>query len=917
MGFFEWIDGRKFKRDIEKFADKFRNQYEEAIKTKSINSLPLPKVELSNDVYYRFEKPSGNKVYYFTKDLLDNLGINIHDLAKIGYWIINGDFLPNSAIVNFGSIENLLEPCASEAADLKEEILREALRAVEGGKDIELYSFDNKIQMKIGSQNPSGNNCLDSHKSYLKLDKGNKVQFLYTSLDELIRRLGGQTPSASDSDDEWLKWAAQKGYLTDRVVERIITKGIFRNLSSDIKRTVFKKVREKVKVLSQKTNSTDLTVEWLRWMFLWEILESGTGASREIKMYSRRFYYYHPELILFPTQFTAHLDDSDLKGLRIGVGGNVYNTQNPTNLGYDNAVGGLKVKINRKNWSNYRNLDIEVKIGGNLYPLMFRQGVGLVVARGGFASATGDVNGIKVKINNDVIYVEDKPIPIDLPISIERVSPQFIIETLRKGLFGILRSFNPQDRVEQILIQRVSNNVSFVWGPPATGKTQTLADDINNYMRNCDRVKKVLVLTPTNKAADVIAERLLTEFGYQNVYRFKVSMSDKLQQHIIQSEPNGCYVLVTTVHRYVYDTFNVVDDLKDIEWDKVYIDEASMVGLPFIVYTLLYEVQKNPSVEITISGDPYQLMPVGKTPGIDRGSIKGYSTENIYTILGYTQSQFRPNNYYHKGIWKTFGLREQKRSIEVIGRLYDDYMYNGQLKHDENRKIPAYQLRGVYWRSNNLNWHPHKIILIQFPVSKDFLKPDRIRKTQSESSYHLISGIFAAEFAKEIESATPDNYRIGIISPYGAQVSLIRGLVEEMDLKRTTVNTVHAFQGDERDIIIFVLNPPSTRPGRFSHFANKNLINVAISRARDYLFILYPDEDDMQALPKEITDLLDIANRIGSATVQVNWYSLINDVEIFNHNDINIYGSNVPKLSGKKYVVFARNRGSVDVVVQG
>jgi hypothetical protein len=57
------------------------------------------------------------------------------------------------------------------------------------------------------------------------------------------------------------------------------------------------------------------------------------------------------------------------------------------------------------------------------------------------------------------------------------------------------------------------------------------------------------------------------------------------------------------------------------------------------------------------------------------------------------------------------------------------------------------------------------------------------------------------------------------------------------------VGTIHGFQGDECDIIITVLNPPPTISASPQMFLNKqNILNVAISRARDYLIIVMPDD---------------------------------------------------------------------------
>ena len=52
--------------------------------------------------------------------------------------------------------------------------------------------------------------------------------------------------------------------------------------------------------------------------------------------------------------------------------------------------------------------------------------------------------------------------------------------------------------------------------------------------------------------------------------------------------------------------------------------------------------------------------------------------------------------------------------------------------------------------------------------------------------------------------------------------------------------TVHSFQGDECDIMIVVLNPPAN-VGQNAHVNNQNIINVAMSRAKDYVFFLVPD----------------------------------------------------------------------------
>ncbi len=52
------------------------------------------------------------------------------------------------------------------------------------------------------------------------------------------------------------------------------------------------------------------------------------------------------------------------------------------------------------------------------------------------------------------------------------------------------------------------------------------------------------------------------------------------------------------------------------------------------------------------------------------------------------------------------------------------------------------------------------------------------------------------------------------------------------------------FQGDECDIVIVLFNPPPTISAKKGMFLQRqNIINVAISRARDYLFVMVPDDE--------------------------------------------------------------------------
>ena len=83
---------------------------------------------------------------------------------------------------------------------------------------------------------------------------------------------------------------------------------------------------------------------------------------------------------------------------------------------------------------------------------------------------------------------------------------------------------------------------------------------------------------------------------------------------------------------------------------------------------------------------------------------------------------------------------------------------------------------------------------------------------------------------------------VGIISPYRAQVQLLRRMLRKSAFFKPlrqliTVNTVDGFQGQERDIIVISLVRQNEK-GEIGFLRDLRRMNVAITRARMKLFIL-------------------------------------------------------------------------------
>ncbi|MBQ6519902.1 MAG: hypothetical protein IJI14_14355 [Anaerolineaceae bacterium] len=159
---------------------------------------------------------------------------------------------------------------------------------------------------------------------------------------------------------------------------------------------------------------------------------------------------------------------------------------------------------------------------------------------------------------------------------------------------------------------------------------------------------------------------------------------------------------------------------------------------------------------------------------------------------------------------------------------------------------------------------------------------------------------------KQISENNPVGvFSIGVIAPYRAQADLIDKLLgSEKFPKRISVlvGTIHSFQGDECDIIFSVFNTPPTISKSKEMFLNKmNIINVSISRARDYLFIVMPNDETENVsnliLVKRVERLIknsDIWKEMLSPNIEKIMFGesnyLENNAFSTSHQSVNVYG---------------------------
>lgn len=478
---------------------------------------------------------------------------------------------------------------------------------------------------------------------------------------------------------------------------------------------------------------------------------------------------------------------------------------------------------------------------------------------------------------------------------IEAKNPIFLLEELRK-------SFNKLDFDDDFDMQNnLCENIEFVFGPPGTGKTTYLSREVILPLILEDDNLKILVLTPTNKSADVLVRRIMdldTNHSYIDwLIRFGATNDSVIEQSGVFRDKTTDIrafkknVTVTTIARFTYDYFlpdvNTRLHLSELKWDYIIIDEASMIPLVNIIYPLYKKTPK----KFIIAGDPLQIEPIT--------TVDLWKNENIYTMVeldSFTNPKTIPHPYHVEL------LTTQYRSTPEIGEVFSQFAYGGVLNHNRTSES-----RRPLLIEDHIKVKP--LTIIKFPVSKyeSIYRPKRL---QSKSNYQVYSALFAFEFVKYISSLLEKTnrdeiFRIGLIAPYRAQSDLVDKLMASFTFPKNIivqVGTIHGFQGDECDIIIALFNPPPSISASKNMFLNKlNIVNVAISRARDYLFIIMPNDDTqnvgnltmikkVEQLFKKQTDCIEFeSNYIEELMFGSNNYIEDNSFST-SHQLVNVYG---------------------------
>lgn len=417
-----------------------------------------------------------------------------------------------------------------------------------------------------------------------------------------------------------------------------------------------------------------------------------------------------------------------------------------------------------------------------------------------------------------------------------------------------------------------SKGITFIWGPPGTGKTETLTKIALEHMAHG---RRVLMLSYSNVSVDGALLRVakkadlsdgkIIRYGYPRTSELLESKRLTSYQYVLQKYPdmaqeyrtlnerkknlkrkdserieinkklnairnflleqekkliqNAAFVATTvskaTVDRAVYMQ----------RFDVVIFDEASMAYVPQIVFSAGLAKR-----HFVVLGDFCQL------PAIVQNNTDDRLSRDIFEYTGITSAV--ENNQGHE--WLVM-LDLQYRMHQDIADFVSEEMYQGRLKTSE---------RIAESREEIAKLNPCQgAAMAMMDLSGMYSVCTR---TMDGSRINIMSALMSLRLAEKCIS----QYEVGIITPYSAQSRLILSMIRDMQEKderwlKVSCATVHQFQGSEKPVVIYdavdcyrMPYPGMLLTSMKNDTANR-LFNVAVTRAkgkfillanRDYLF---------------------------------------------------------------------------------
>lgn len=258
--------------------------------------------------------------------------------------------------------------------------------------------------------------------------------------------------------------------------------------------------------------------------------------------------------------------------------------------------------------------------------------------------------------------------------------------------------------------------------------------------------------------------------------------------------------------------------ISNMVFDYLIIDEAAKATFPELIISI------NKAKKIILVGDHKQLPPV-----LDEQLIKKSKKMFIENKINY-------NTLYNGIFLKLFEhineknkqtLKIQYRMHPVIGTMISNLFYskeiaNGVEECERTHNIKEYNGFAIVWVDTSKCWN-------------------RKEKEISKTYCNELEAEIVGKQLKLINKNSHNDIDVGIITPYSGQKNLIRKEIINIDINNikgeVPVNSVDAFQGGQKDVIIYS-TVRSNKYNNIGFLKSEERLNVAFSRAKKLLIIV-------------------------------------------------------------------------------
>lgn len=428
----------------------------------------------------------------------------------------------------------------------------------------------------------------------------------------------------------------------------------------------------------------------------------------------------------------------------------------------------------------------------------------------------------------------------------------------------------------------LSKDITFIWGPPGTGKSYTLSaiimalHQMEGQRTAVCCLSNVAVDQLVNKVVDIIevhepnmqrgvfyragrtqdVKLINTEFLFPDdalsrrlrlqikvfsaridafrkenkqysdeAIKIKAKVKDAREQLKEHTDflINQVKVVFSTIANFVLNP-----KLKDATFDNLIVDEASMLAQPQLI-ALARKVTKR----IILVGDFQQLSPI-TTAGVP------ILKDSVFRLCGIDIEHTK-----HPALHQLLNQRRSNpKLVDIINRPF----YAERLVAHNNPNDP------IVARA------PYSCCVIGMACIKD----GAVRFTKGGTRQNTANADAVMHLLDLYSQQEEEVFSIGVITPYTGQVALLKARFNDkayaIDFQnRVKIGTVHTFQGSECDVIIFdMVDCSRFEKGKNAYFGKiyageqgEQLLNVAISRAKHKLIVVC-DPDFMSAPPGNV-----------------------------------------------------------------